>query len=493
MADGIEDPAADSESLHETEISIGSHIDKLSEGPESEISFTQKMYRKKLKWTSEIEEKLHNVRPWNLSIYRVPNRLHQVSEDAYTPHVVSIGPFHRHKPHLVAMREHKLRYALYFFKRAQETAQKRALNFSFGSRESSECMREWATAIYDSDALVRASYAEDMSNINQEELAEIMLVDGCFILESDIRHDLALLENQIPLCIILDLYDAISGHQTLIDNDLPPPYCLALHFFQPVSLKGSIVTERRHDSQDYKHLLDILHKFYFLPTKTTDLSMRLNVDLIPEEQRLRAIQKNKVWGFNYSASELLESGVEFDIGSKQGQLLDITFNEGKIRIPPLIIQETTSSLLRNLIAYEQCSLNSTQAVTSYACLMKSLIASSRDSNLLLRKGITKYHHWIGGEEEYVAQIFKGILDEVVVKEFHFRTLCDEVNEYCTSWFHLRKLKVFLRVRVQRYTTLLFSTYFASPWSFISFMAALAMLILTSLQTYYTIRTAHTIN
>ncbi|XP_004306212.1 PREDICTED: uncharacterized protein LOC101298352 [Fragaria vesca subsp. vesca] len=276
------------------------------------------------------------------------------------------------------MREHKLRYALYFFKRAQETAQKRALNFSFGSRVSSEFMREWATAVYDSDALVCASYVEDMSNINQEELAEIMLVDGCFILEllirfylymdrkleghepdpilesawmiADIRHDLALLENQIPLCIILDLYDAISGHQTLIDNDLPPPYCLALHFFQPVSLKGSIVTERRHDSQDYKHLLDILHKFYFLPTKTTDLSMRLNVDLIPEEQRLRAIQKNKVWGFNYSASELLESGVEFDIGSKQGQLLDITFSEGKIRIPPLIIQETTSSLLMNLIA-----------------------------------------------------------------------------------------------------------------------------------------------
>ncbi|KAL6133839.1 hypothetical protein ACLB2K_066072 [Fragaria x ananassa] len=134
---------------------------------------------------------------------------------------------------------------------------------------------------------------------------------------ADLRRDLALLENQIPLCIILDLYDAISGHQTLIDNDLPPPYCLALHFFQPVSLKGSIVTERRHDSQDYKHLLDILHKFYFLPTKTTDLSMRLSVDLIHEEQRLRAIQKNKVWGFksfNYSASELLESGVEFDIG-----------------------------------------------------------------------------------------------------------------------------------------------------------------------------------
>ncbi|KAL6138170.1 hypothetical protein ACLB2K_063455 [Fragaria x ananassa] len=151
---------------------------------------------------------------------------------------------------------------------------------------------------------------------------------------------------------------------------------------------------------------------------------------------------------------------EFDIGSKQGQLLDITFNEGKIRIPPLIIHETTSSLLRNLIDYEQCSLNSTQAVTSYAFLMKSLIGSSRDSNLLLRKGIMKYHHWIGGEEEYLARIFKGILDEVVVKEFHFRTMCDEVNEYCTSWFHLRKLKVFLRVRVQRYTTLLFSTYFA---------------------------------
>ncbi|PRQ44481.1 hypothetical protein RchiOBHm_Chr3g0479741 [Rosa chinensis] len=515
MADGIDQELVDFESLHETEMSFGSYIHKQ---PESEISFTQKMYRKKLKWTTEIEEKLHSVRPWNLGIYRVPNRLHQVTEDAYSPHVVSIGPFHRHKPNLVAMREHKSRYALYFFKQAQEIAQKRALSFSFGSRESSECMREWATAIYDSDAEVRGSYAEDMSNIDQEELAEIMLVDGCFLLElfirfylyvhgklegpesdpilesawmiADLRHDLALLENQIPLFIIYDLYDAISGHQILVDNDLPPPHGLALHFFQPVSLKASIVTEWR---LEYKHLLDILHKFYFLPTKTTDLSMRLNMELIPEEQRLRAVQKNKVWGFNYCASELLESGVEFGIGSSQDQLLDITFREGVIRIPPLFIHETTSSLLRNLIAYEQCSLSSTHGVTSYACLMKSLIDSSRDSNLLQEKGITKYHHWIGGEDEYLTQIFRSILDEVVVKEFHFRTLCDEVNEYCTSWFHLRKLKVFLRVRIQRYRRLLFSTYFSSPWSFISFMAALTILLLTSLQTYYSMHTARTIN
>lgn len=122
--------------------------------------------------------------------------------------------------------------------------------------------------------------------------------------------------------------------------------------------------------------------------------------------------------------------------------------------------------------------------------MKSLISSSRDSNLLQEKGITKYHNWFGGEEEFLTQIFKGILDEVVVKEFHFRTLCDEVNEYCRSWFHLRKLKVFLRVRIQRYTRILFSTYFSSPWSFISFMAALTILLLTFLQTYYTMHPAH---
>lgn len=512
MEDGTDlEALAESESLQETEISFA----HLSHRQESEISFTQKMYRKKLKWTTEIEAKLYNARPSNLSIYRVPSRLRQVNEDAYSPRVVSIGPFHRDNPNLVAMREHKLRYALYFFQRAQEVAQKRVLSFSFGSRESSECMREWATAIYDSDAEVRGSYAEDISNIDQEELAEIMLVDGCFILElfirfylylhrklqgyesdpilasawmiADLRHDLALLENQVPLCIIQDLYDAISDHEILVDNDLPPPHGLALHFFQPMSLKASIVTEWR---EEYKHLLDILHKFYFLPIKTTDLSIRLNMELIPEDQRLHAVQKNKICGFNYSASELLESGIEFKVGSSEDQLMDITFSEGVIRIPPVFIHEKTSSLLRNLIAYEQCSLGSTFGVTSYACLMNSLISSSRDSNLLREKGIMKNHNWFGGEEDLLAQIFKGILDEVVVKEFHFRTLCDEVNEYCRSCFQLRKLKVFLRVRIQRYTRLLFSTYFSSPWSFISFMAALAILLLTFLQTYYTMHTAH---
>ncbi|CAB4284696.1 unnamed protein product [Prunus armeniaca] len=70
-----------------------------------------------------------------------------------------------------------------------------------------------------------------------------------------------------------------------------------------------------------------------------------------------------MWEFDYCASELLESGIEFKVGpSTQQYLLDIKFEDGVIIIPQLRIHETTNSLLRNLIAYEQCCLRSTHSI-----------------------------------------------------------------------------------------------------------------------------------
>ncbi|KAL6202972.1 hypothetical protein ACLB2K_026676 [Fragaria x ananassa] len=43
------------------------------------------------------------------SIYRVPEKLRRLNENAYTPRVVSIGPFHHGKESLKPMEEHKKR------------------------------------------------------------------------------------------------------------------------------------------------------------------------------------------------------------------------------------------------------------------------------------------------------------------------------------------------------------------------------------------------
>ena len=43
-------------------------------------------------------------------IYKVPNPLRKENEEAYTPQVVSIGPFHHKNEKLKAMEKHKERY-----------------------------------------------------------------------------------------------------------------------------------------------------------------------------------------------------------------------------------------------------------------------------------------------------------------------------------------------------------------------------------------------
>ncbi|XP_004305141.1 PREDICTED: UPF0481 protein At3g47200-like isoform X2 [Fragaria vesca subsp. vesca] len=442
-----------------------------------------------------------------LCIYRVPEKLRKVKEDAYSPRVVAIGPFHRDKTTLAPMSDHKLSYMASFL--AQYTGDK---------KQAAKRLKDCIAAIHGLDEAIRHCYIEKMESeiSTHDELAEMMLVDGCFILElflrthlkfdymwkhqyeSDpvlrspwtmaaIRHDLALLENQIPFFILEILYGFICP---IVKKRCKAPKSvssLALSFFKPMSRKE--IREEAPDTES-KHLLDLLHKFYFPLVPAASVLSANGNDIEsnnPRRKRNGRLAK-KNWGFGYCASELMESGIEFrKEPSSEESLLNITFNrppkDGVINIPQLLIHDTTSfSLFRNLIAFEQCSLSTTQSITSYAFLMKSLISSSLDSKLLERRGIIE--HSSNGEKEYLATKFRSIVDGVdLMDDFCFRELCDRVNEYQKSWNNpKRRLKVFFRKQKR----ILWANYLSSAWKVMSILAAVTILILTSLQTFYTI-------
>ncbi|BAT78182.1 hypothetical protein VIGAN_02082900 [Vigna angularis var. angularis] len=50
-------------------------------------------------------------------IYRVPLLIRQINHEAYTPKVVSIGPYHHNNSHLQNMERHKLTYCKSFLER----------------------------------------------------------------------------------------------------------------------------------------------------------------------------------------------------------------------------------------------------------------------------------------------------------------------------------------------------------------------------------------
>ncbi|CAB4284695.1 unnamed protein product [Prunus armeniaca] len=409
----------------------------------------------------------------NLSIFHVPNKLRKVDDNAYSPRIISIGPYHRKKGNheLVTMIEHKGRYMRYFFDQIKDP------------QESLQVPLEFHFPVYNLDTTVRRSYAGGARDHDAESLEHMVSFDGIFILElflrydqyckkvplidqSDaifnngwmipaLRRDLALLENQIPFFVLQELYDVVKPR---IVNYKPPHSitCLALNFFEPMKEKEMIKDEP--EGTEYKHLLDLLHKLYHPASCLLKNEPRSNFEN---------------WGFDFCACDLLEAGVVFLCNSDHSY--NITFTKGVMRIPQVYIDDRTTSLLRNLIAYEQCSLSSKQHITSYAILMKSLIRSPHDVTLLREQGIMN-QNWIK-DEEYLTY-FNGILDEVVVKDFCFGKLCKQVNAYASKYWFRRRVRC------------LYNTYFSTAWSMISFVAAVCLFVLTIAQTYFAMHQAH---
>ncbi|BBG95488.1 hypothetical protein Prudu_1167S000200 [Prunus dulcis] len=98
----------------------------------------------------------------------VPERLRRVSEKAYTPQVVSIGPLHHGKEGLKAMEDHKKRYLQDYIRRTRVS------------------LADYVQKVKDQEAKLRSCYAETIQ---------------------DVWPDMRLLENQLPFFILEELFD----------------------------------------------------------------------------------------------------------------------------------------------------------------------------------------------------------------------------------------------------------------------------------------------
>ncbi|XP_058763298.1 UPF0481 protein At3g47200-like [Vicia villosa] len=175
-------------------------------------------------WCHSMEVSLSSVnsdgyiRPYSISI--IPEALKKSNEDAYTPRAVSIGPkFKGTREHLLLMENIKRQCMTHLFHREQH-------NMSPHGK-----LRACCQVIWNLNNQIRTSYVADI-NLEQHELAKIMLVDGCFLLEvliskeldhelpcqlkspspaaqllrdEDVLSDLTLLENQIPIFVLHEL------------------------------------------------------------------------------------------------------------------------------------------------------------------------------------------------------------------------------------------------------------------------------------------------
>ncbi|XP_059667518.1 UPF0481 protein At3g47200-like [Cornus florida] len=416
--------------------------------------------------------------PYVSGMYKVPTVLREQNEDAYTPRMVSIGPLHRGKERLQAMQEDKLSYMCCLFERTQ----------------SDQTRKICVEAMLEMAPIVRECYAKAIAVIPDDNvrLAEMMLIDGCFIIELlyrnylqqqdpilwspakyyAVQHDLLLLENQIPFGVVQKLFDLTVPCMPGSGNQTSPDLIGCV-----LSFLGDMIGPENGDlgSKDYLNPYHILHLLHILYVPGYTISTQ-------EEWASNCKERP---AFEYSATKLKMAGVKLQ-RHKTGNLFDMKFTtdsttchrlfkRGHLEITPFSIYQSTEPLLRNLIAFEQCCPWVYNYFTSHAFLMFILIDSSKDVELLEEAGIICNHL---GSSEAVSQLFNNICKNATPRtyEFYYGVRYKLVTEFCTPW----------RVSVGK----LKQDYFGNPWTGISVAAAIILFALTFLQTYYSMFSYH---
>ncbi|XP_027164602.1 UPF0481 protein At3g47200-like [Coffea eugenioides] len=436
------------------------------------------------------------------SIFRIHNLLRKVNESAYEPEIIAIGPYHHRKSDLKSMKEHKLLY----------------LKLLLGQNiDVKKCVE--AVKPLEKDA--RKYYAEPIDpELSPQEFVKMMVLDGCFIIKllllnfermdsvdnndpifkqdwilNSLQRDLMLLENQLPFFILCKLYETLelpdqgSGLIRLALNffvDLLPVQVSANKNGNPMGSIGHLLDETGNPLEDIRHLLDLIHRFW----STSKLKAQNDVERSTGEyESIRCSTQchlldliHRYWPQNDvkrstgefelipCSTQLAEAGIKL-LKIDQVDIFDIQFDNGSLQIPTLVIEDRTESFLRNLIAYEQYS-GGGGYVTDYVTFLGCLIKSKKDVTELSRHGII---HNLVGESEIISEMFNKMIVCVVgpSRNFRYAEIFSRVNIHCDR-------------RMNRWLAKLRRNYLNSPWGIISIIAASLLLLLTLLQTIFSI-------
>ncbi|KAL8518915.1 hypothetical protein ACS0TY_010029 [Phlomoides rotata] len=426
--------------------------------------------------TSRLEMRLAQLSPQpetSPSIHKVPRQLRDVNIKAYEPEMVPIGPYHHDKLKFKMAEELKWRYFESLLQRKPEIPVKDYIS------DIQEILKE-----------ARDCYAEPSMNLDSdEEFTDMLVLDGCFIIEviriqdtklykrtfpdrssyRNIKRDLILLENQIPLFVLCKLFDRVEEqgqHNSLIENLLY--FCCEL--FPDVEWHQ---TNKVGSLKEVKHILDFVHRHWCpRPPSPIDDHHTRSVSIpwccpspSPETYSTSVIP---------SASKLKDANVKFQNKKfiSKTSLFDVKFESGgRLVMPILVVVDDTESLLRNLIAYEQLfPLYKPAYVSDYAFLLDCLINTSKDVQILSGKGIIEN---MLGSDEAVVEIVNRLTDEIMFNTYRFI--------YADLF---RDINVHHQKRWNRAVAAFHRDYFSSPWAYIAFLGAVLLLLLTVAQTIF---------
>ncbi|CAO2207425.1 unnamed protein product [Urochloa humidicola] len=435
----------------------------------------------------------HESEPF--TIFRVAGPMRDRNRHLYEPQMVSLGPFHAGAGrHLAAMEAHKWRYLRDLLARSTTTTS--------GAGGTLAALARAARAM---EPRARRRYAEPVP-LPPREFAEMLLLDGCFVVEfflkgedkaedalvdaswamQNVYNDLFLLENQLPFFVLDTFYSVATAGAG----------GAAAHFVTGVlvnyltvdmgaaAARGDAAAARPPDGEIH-HLLHLYYHWFLPPEDRTSSSSGAitggkSEEELFEEWASKPVDERAPWQLP-PASELKDAGVTFEAKKSPRSLVDVTFDRrrGGVLEIPAVESYTNHAIFANLLAYEQSRGRAElqQRLVSYVLLMASVVgAGRRDVEILQRAGVLVKGGGGDGEESaaaFYAHLAGELCPPPEFVENCYAELFREVREHCgRSW--------------NRHRAVLVHDYFSNPWTSMSAAAAVFLLVLTVVQTVYTV-------
>nr|XP_043609617.1 UPF0481 protein At3g47200-like [Erigeron canadensis] len=402
-------------------------------------------------------------------IHKVPLILKENKDHGkyYVPKVVSLGPYHYGNPRLESVQVIKPLFTKKLLKKNPGEDEDEHLS------ESIDRLYKVLDQMVDT---LRGYYEDVDTRLSNDEFTRMMLLDGCFILYfikniylnevTDslglkshhimfVQEDMFLLENQIPYRVLTQVMEFVPDEdwnfkiKRFIDDNI-------------------LATERQKRKQENplksiscrpipgttNHLLELLQ---------TRLTKDSTFDPHPNDR----------YTFR-NVNELLEVGIRFK-PSKTRSLSHIKFTKygfcANLELPPITIDDATKPMLLNLVAYEMCSNDPNASwVTSYICLLDSLIDHSEDVKVLRKAGILDNR--LGSDDE-VAQLFNEIGTDLVPNNLAYSTVRFGIQQHYDS-------------KRNTWMSQLKHEYIKTPWAFVALLVGIVGLFLSSVQAYFTV-------
>ncbi|XP_078153561.1 UPF0481 protein At3g47200-like [Carex rostrata] len=447
-----------------------------------------------------------------ITIFPVPSHIRERNKYFYEPRVVSIGPYHRGREDLKCMESEKLRYVR---KMLHENPDK--------------TLEDYLVELRKLESTARKCYYESVE-MKSDEFIEMLLYDACFIVQlivncspdSDIiseiswnipliKSDLLMLENQIPFVVLQCVFDLFSTRDENTSNLISPSSDNSITEFDKASslsedsepekatLFDCLVVFLQYGNETflapegdicYYHLLDFYYQCYMntqgITTKPRNKFLIMFKILGQQKKVLPLISSFKKLTMRRHrlpkpakrkprmipcATELQEAGITFKKAKAQS-IFSVHFSNGVLTIPYSSVEEARRPQIMNLIAFEQCNGVNMKPLTSYAVFMDCIVNTQRDVTILQQNGIIENKL---ANEKAAAEFFN---------QLRYCSYLDYDNHHLAELF--KKVKTYCDSPWQKHRAKLHRDYFSNPWSIISFIAAIVLLLLTFLQTMYSV-------